>query len=415
MEPLDPFYVLPTNSKAIFSTNNGKYEKRSLQNPLPMRVARSDFAKDVEAKFQILWDRFHFNLHDLKPLQKREELYQFFDAVDLYVEGIEFCFRVVGMLSDYSQHLGTQTHIDIDAIAKAWVQEEGSRLWMIPAEQDVTLYHQEFSQENLAHWDHEEDLALLRRAINHYMSEFRVEFHARQMEQQRINTQFQEQYPNRTNNYMYPQGYNQYAGAHAARQQSSQHSQQDSRQSSSQYGNDNKSFGHRERSNTSIYRDRSLSNASRGRGGHRNFSNQRHGNRMSPPREQSVYQRNFSDHSSGPSPYMSGPEQSYQRDVWQQSLSRQMENKGYGLGDDDLGEQFVVSYSNRGDPTLVYDGETKENKPQESQPLTVWVAGFHALPNYFENHELKRLLSACGQVVAVSYLANLPNPIAFVE
>lgn len=171
MESLDPFYVLPADSEAIFSTQNSKYEKRSLSTPPPLRIARSDVAKDVDAKFNTLWDQYRLQLHDLKPLHREEELYRFFDAVDLYTEGRDFCWKVVARLSNHSQMLGTQTHFEVDTLAKEWAKTEYAKLYNYYPGQDVTIGHPDFSPAAMVHWEHEEDLALLRRAINHYMEE----------------------------------------------------------------------------------------------------------------------------------------------------------------------------------------------------------------------------------------------------
>jgi hypothetical protein len=64
--------------------------------------------------------------------------------------------------------------------------------------------------------------------------------------------------------------------------------------------------------------------------------------------------------------------------------------------------------------TFVYDGEITERDKEKQQDLTVFVKNFHLLDSWYPSHYLKRLMSNCGQVVAVTY-AGLNPPIAFVE
>lgn len=437
------FYSLPANSRAVFSTAHGKYPKRDLPEPPPLCITRSSVALDVEKKAEALWEPFYYDIYNnIRRPESWYDLYHWFDAVDLYVEGASFCYFVLLNLFERMEYHKRETAHMIDKFAKEWAQEN-RQYANFPAEFDILGNHPDFDTASLSFFrPHEIDR--LRRAVHHYVHGIRLQLE----EQAMMRTQYPPRPFNNAHNHGYP--------IH-------QHSRQDHRgglrPSMSQHAvrpfienqrptREFQPFMHNGNVPPSEPRARGFSNEFRrgGRGGRYNTFNDRRSVQNSPPRQlvkEPVYilrdqnQRNFSDPAHGRSPPARGAFVEHPRSVSGIQLSRPSVTGDQVVLQKAPAQDSIVQVSNgqskapisgeqlrNSDPifikhhnenvTFVYDGETKEWNKGKQQDLTVFVKNFHVLDSWYPSHFLKRLMSNCGQVVAVTY-AGLNPPVAFVE
>lgn len=443
MELPKAFYDLPADSRAVFSTAHGRYPKRNLPEPLPLCITRSNVALDVEKKADALWEPFYYDIyHNLRRPGSWYDLYQWFDAVDLHIEGASFCYFVLLNLFERMENHKHKTAQMIDKFAKEWAHDN-RQYANLPPEIDIMENHPDFDTTSLSCFrPHEIDT--LRRAVHHYLHGIRL-----QLEEQAM---MRIQQPPRSFNNGHNHGYPIY-----------QHPRQDQRSNRrpSMSQNPARPFMDNQRPTrdfqTSIHngnappsepRARGFSNDFRrgGRGGRYNTFNDRRSAQNSPPRQpvkEPVYmlrdqnQRNFSDPAHGYSPSARGTFMEHPRSVSGFQLGQPAVTGDKAILQEAPTQEPITQVSNRQsnghisgeqlrnlDPvfikhhnenvTLVYNGETKERDKEKQQDLTVFVRNFHHLHDWYASHYLKRLLSNCGQVVAVTY-AGLNPPVAFVE
>lgn len=99
------YYDIPDFFRAIFSTSLGSLPKRELVYPYPAVMVRTNLGIDVQRKCQDLWSRFPDQVRMIGPLARYSgekawyELYNFFDAIDLWIETPAFCFSVIHRLA----------------------------------------------------------------------------------------------------------------------------------------------------------------------------------------------------------------------------------------------------------------------------------------------------------------------------
>lgn len=116
------FYDLPIYASANFSTKMGQSGKRSLQEPLPARVVRSNLDADVAEKAGALESSFPPHLiRSIGEPKAWPDLYEYFDGHDLYVDGVVFCFHVIRQIARRNLFLETRFQKEIDEYAAEWV------------------------------------------------------------------------------------------------------------------------------------------------------------------------------------------------------------------------------------------------------------------------------------------------------
>src|ERR1700712_5586693 len=107
---VDFFQNPPANARALFSTDLCRTAMRKLPNPLPdfdqlpMPILRSNIPLDVEKKIEALDSVFGLENTKLVTVPKSWlDLYTYFDAVDLWIEGLNFCYHVVDRMGKRNQ------------------------------------------------------------------------------------------------------------------------------------------------------------------------------------------------------------------------------------------------------------------------------------------------------------------------
>lgn len=86
--PFPPsFFILPDDAHASFSTGMSKNPKRPALDPPPPPIARSDLESEIDRKAAHLRAQLPELARTIKTATQWAELYGYFDAQDLQVEG----------------------------------------------------------------------------------------------------------------------------------------------------------------------------------------------------------------------------------------------------------------------------------------------------------------------------------------
>lgn len=107
------YHDVPAYHPAVFSTNNGEHEFRSASNPPPPVIARSDIAIEIQRKANNLRNKLPSIAATIsEPLGNWKELYKYFDAHDIQVEGPAFLYYVLNQMGHenrmYTAHFTDQ-------------------------------------------------------------------------------------------------------------------------------------------------------------------------------------------------------------------------------------------------------------------------------------------------------------------
>jgi hypothetical protein len=137
------FYNVPADAPAFFSTRNGTRAKRELHSPPPAPVVRSDFDQEVKRMAELLRKELPHVAGLIRNPGSWKDLYYFFDAADLWVEGAVFLYFVISHISKENE-IAQETHrrMEQNAIifqyAGNWVSTNADRIANLPAEADLT-------------------------------------------------------------------------------------------------------------------------------------------------------------------------------------------------------------------------------------------------------------------------------------
>jgi hypothetical protein len=136
---------IPHDAPALFSTKNGSREKRQLQSPPPPPVARSDLDHEVKRMAALLRKTLPDVASTIRNPSSWIDLYYFFDAVDLWVEGAPFLYFVLSHISrdnEIAQQVSIKREQDaiIFQYAGNWVAENADRIAKLPSDMDFTKF-----------------------------------------------------------------------------------------------------------------------------------------------------------------------------------------------------------------------------------------------------------------------------------
>jgi hypothetical protein len=95
----------PSGAKAVFSTNFCKTPFRNVKHFLPDREMKIFTAAEVQAYCNKLRKRYWFHMKDMAKPLAWEDLWQYFDAHDLYWRGAQNMWNVINHLYDENQLL----------------------------------------------------------------------------------------------------------------------------------------------------------------------------------------------------------------------------------------------------------------------------------------------------------------------
>lgn len=120
------FYEVPKSALALFSTCSGILPKRQLSEPLPPRIARSAIDIDIAIKVRYYWERFPDLMAHVRTPEAWSDLYHYFDAVDLWTHGPDFCFYLLNTISNCNQRRDIEIFEECEQEIKNWAAEWAS-------------------------------------------------------------------------------------------------------------------------------------------------------------------------------------------------------------------------------------------------------------------------------------------------
>ncbi|KAG9239496.1 hypothetical protein BJ875DRAFT_538715 [Amylocarpus encephaloides] len=131
------FFDIPDSAPAHFSTHRGQLEKRVLPLPLPVSLVRSNILHDVKWKVQHIRDEYPTIASSITEPAKWEDLYQYFDGFDLYVQGASFCYYVVQTLGQQNRCNKAIIAREIDLWAAEWINFHSEQVLNGPPNADL--------------------------------------------------------------------------------------------------------------------------------------------------------------------------------------------------------------------------------------------------------------------------------------
>jgi hypothetical protein len=95
---------IPSDALARFSTHNQTRPKRPLVEPLPARIVRSDVGAEISRVANLVRQRLPPDIvRQIQVAENWDDLYDYFDAVDLWVETPVFLFYVINLIAAENQ------------------------------------------------------------------------------------------------------------------------------------------------------------------------------------------------------------------------------------------------------------------------------------------------------------------------
>ncbi|KFY13711.1 hypothetical protein V492_03086 [Pseudogymnoascus sp. VKM F-4246] len=90
------FTNFPPNAPAFFSTNDGSRGVRLVPQPAPQYAVRTNGPNDIDDRAKFYRDKYPQFVHSIQSLPIAwEDLYTYFDPLDIWMEGAGFCFHVI--------------------------------------------------------------------------------------------------------------------------------------------------------------------------------------------------------------------------------------------------------------------------------------------------------------------------------
>jgi len=200
LEPSMPreFYNLPKDAPALISSHFGKHPKRELADPPPAPIARSDGPDDIVRKANYFRKQFPIFSRKIRALTTWEQLYHFFDAYDLQLEGPAFLFYVINHLANEnfamdrdeawlnSRELAIEKKNEMNKWAGQWVAANTERLASVPnSTEDLTTI---FTPEDTNDIDgmKSDELMVLKEALQFHFLAFKKKVDAEAAERQSV-------------------------------------------------------------------------------------------------------------------------------------------------------------------------------------------------------------------------------------
>jgi hypothetical protein len=131
------FYSVHESCPAIFTTRLQTLPKRALVEPFPCPIVRSNIQLDIDEKVQQLRDQFPDHARYVQPVRNWSDLHQYFDAVDLYVDGPDFYYQVLSRLAVQNIEDEYRVNAEIDGYATNWVESNKYQVASLNPAQDV--------------------------------------------------------------------------------------------------------------------------------------------------------------------------------------------------------------------------------------------------------------------------------------
>jgi hypothetical protein len=162
----------PADSAAIFSTDNGKLDKRAVVDPSQNRRMRLWSASLIQDTCNSIRKRHWTIIRDLVQPQDPMDLFHYFDAHDIYEHGFLNLWNVVNHLYFENKNIykdaTTEMYYEIGAWIASWVDEPGNHLKLINFhETDIISVFSEDEKDELRKLK-DESLVLTRCTLTHH-------------------------------------------------------------------------------------------------------------------------------------------------------------------------------------------------------------------------------------------------------
>ena len=188
-KPPKQFYTVNPSRLSTFSTKSGTIPKRENSYPLPPPLARSDVDAEIRRKATGLREEFPEIVRGIdKPPSAWYDLHNYFDAVDLWLEGAVFLYYVINHIANENialNHDLEETKVaEIRQWAKLWVEGNLRRIMSFPPGHDLISIFDECERDSI-HSLEQRQLGQLRTALNVYRKEYehlRVRFEEERMQ-----------------------------------------------------------------------------------------------------------------------------------------------------------------------------------------------------------------------------------------
>ncbi|KFY66986.1 hypothetical protein V496_01816 [Pseudogymnoascus sp. VKM F-4515 (FW-2607)] len=127
--PPELFTNFPPHAPAFFSTNFGSRVVRIVPNPAPQYAVRTNDPNDIYERANFYREKYPEFVHSIQSLPIAwEDLYTYFDPLDIWMEGAGFCFHVIHRLA--AINIEKKRHIE--SFVDEWVQANLAKLARVP-------------------------------------------------------------------------------------------------------------------------------------------------------------------------------------------------------------------------------------------------------------------------------------------
>jgi len=114
---------IPHNAPALISTNNGANPLRKLLAPRPLQVIRSNTEHDIKQMAVELRRQFPVIIRKVKKPTDWVDLYEYFDAVDIWIHDAAFLFYVLHHLGSENEQLDKEYEKEYEKVELAAIEE----------------------------------------------------------------------------------------------------------------------------------------------------------------------------------------------------------------------------------------------------------------------------------------------------
>ncbi|OBT83261.1 hypothetical protein VE02_07603 [Pseudogymnoascus sp. 03VT05] len=127
--PPELFTNFPANAPAFFSTNFGSRAIRLVPKPAPQYAVRTNDPNDIYERVNFYRDKYPNFVHSIQSLPIAwEDLYTYFDPLDIWMEGAGFCFHVIHRLAAINIEKTRQ----IESFVNEWSAANLAKLARVP-------------------------------------------------------------------------------------------------------------------------------------------------------------------------------------------------------------------------------------------------------------------------------------------
>ncbi|KFY48446.1 hypothetical protein V495_01325 [Pseudogymnoascus sp. VKM F-4514 (FW-929)] len=145
--PPELFTDFPPNAPAFFSTSFGSRAVRLVPNPAPQYAVRTNDPNDIYERANFYRDKYPEFVHSIQSLPIAwEDLYTYFDPLDIWVEGAGFCFHVIHRIAAINIEKRNQIELYVDE----WAKDNLAKLARVPPDTPVIAV---FELEDYQHFD----------------------------------------------------------------------------------------------------------------------------------------------------------------------------------------------------------------------------------------------------------------------